>query len=98
MAARKALIIASSLGLIIAASRPASMAMAKKARRNQRPAGEAEGDIAHPQHRIQTEPLLHQPDRREGLHGPFLLGADRQGQAVDKDVPGGDPLFPCRVQ
>ena len=86
MADRQAAIIASSLGLTMAALSPASMAMAKKVEEISGRRGKAEGDVAHPQHRVQPEPLLDQADRLQGLQRPLLLGADGEGQAVDHQV------------
>ena len=69
MADRQASIIASSFGLMIAASSPASMAMAKKVE-EMSGRGEAEGDVADPEHRVEPRALLDQPDRRQGLQLP----------------------------
>ena len=59
----------------------------KKGRRDQRPLRQSEGDVADPQHRGQTQLVLDQPDGAQGFGGAFLLGADRQGQAIDDDIP-----------
>ncbi len=71
---------------------PGSNGHGEKAGGDHRPGRQAEGDVAHPQDRIQTEPFLYQPNRPQGFHGPFLFRADRQGEAVRHHIAGRDPL------
>ena len=86
MADRQASIIASSLGLMIAASSPASMAMAKKAE-------EISGRRGRPKEILLTPSTVFSPNRSLTSRiacrvstRPFLLGADGQGQAVDDEI------------
>ena len=58
----------------------------EECRRDQRPLGQAKGDVADPQYRGEFQFLFDQPDGPQGFGGPFLFGADRQGQTVDDDV------------
>ena len=86
MADRQASIIASSLGLMMAASSPASIAMAKKA-------DEISGRHGRPNEMLLTPSTVFSPQpfltRRIAVNvsrRPFLFGADGEGQAVDYDI------------
>ena len=53
------------------------------------PGGQAEGDVGHPQHRLEAQLSLHPAQALQGLHRPLRLGGDGEGEAVDVHV-----LFP----
>ena len=65
---------------------------------DERPVGQAEGDVGHAQHRPQAQFLMDGPHRPQGLYCLVLLGGDRQRQAVDPHILFGDAVGQGRLQ
>ena len=62
------------------------------------PFRQAEADVGHAQHGVQSQLLGHPTDGFQGLLRLVLLGGDGEGQAVDDDVLLGDAMSPRGVQ
>ena len=93
------------LGIDDGGAQPGFQGHGEEGRGQHRTAGQAEGDVADPEHRRQTQFFAHQAQGADGFHGPPLLGGYGQGQAVDDDVfpgqtgmAGGIQDAPCHSQ
>ena len=86
MAERNAAIIGASLGLMMAASSPAAIAIVKNVDEISGLDGRPKDMLLTPRTVLTPSLLFDQPDRPHGLERPFLLCADRKRQTVDNDI------------